>query len=145
MERIKQRARYQTKQAIKKGILKRPETCVCCGRSGSGRIVAHHPDYSKPLEVQWLCDTCHAPLARPARRYKTNTRLTDDNWIYYFWEKDGEGLINHLLRQYYSELLEKCQGSVVDAQRAVINSYYKPETFYVEHSGHHPSKAQKKL
>lgn len=35
----------------------KPEVCERCG--GSGRIVAHHPDYTDPLTVEWLCNSCH--------------------------------------------------------------------------------------
>lgn len=41
--------------AIKKGrLLKQP--CEVCG----GDAEAHHDDYSKPLEVRWLCPLHHA-------------------------------------------------------------------------------------
>ena len=30
-----------------------------CERCGDKNTQAHHPDYSKPLEVIWLCRTCH--------------------------------------------------------------------------------------
>jgi ribosomal protein S27AE len=42
-------------RAIKKGsLLKLP--CVRCGTEKS---VAHHEDYSKFLDVMWLCSPCH--------------------------------------------------------------------------------------
>lgn len=31
-----------------------------CGRCGAEKAHAHHHDYSKPLEVTWLCPGCHA-------------------------------------------------------------------------------------
>ena len=40
-------------------------SCECCeAREG---ITAHHPDYTKPLEVVWLCVDCHKELHRKER------------------------------------------------------------------------------
>lgn len=44
--------------AIKRGRLIRSKACERCGASG-GRIEAHHPDYRKPLAVEFLCVPCH--------------------------------------------------------------------------------------
>ena len=53
-------------EATSKGELMRPDTCSKCGNSGY--IVAHHHDYTKPLDVVWLCLSCdrqlHADLKR---------------------------------------------------------------------------------
>ena len=46
--------------ALQKGILKRPDLCLKCGLKRT--IHAHHEDYSKPLDVVWLCISCHAKL-----------------------------------------------------------------------------------
>lgn len=43
--------------AIKKGVLVKPNRCQKCG--SDKRIEGHHKDYSKPLEVEWLCSRCH--------------------------------------------------------------------------------------
>ena len=43
--------------AIRRGKLIKPDACSRCGKTG--RIHGHHPDYSKPLEVMWLCHGCH--------------------------------------------------------------------------------------
>lgn len=45
------------KDAIEEGHLVRPDQCEDCG--GGGQILGHHDDYSKPLDVRWLCNSCH--------------------------------------------------------------------------------------
>lgn len=50
-------ARDAVNKAIKDGVLIRPEYCELCKMKCP--IHAHHPDYSKQLEVQWLCVGCH--------------------------------------------------------------------------------------
>lgn len=53
----KMRARWAVDRAVARGELIRPDTCPECG--GEERIQAHHADYSKQLEVEWLCYWCH--------------------------------------------------------------------------------------
>ena len=56
--REKQSARCKLNYHLKKGSLIKPSNCEECGYSSS-RIEGHHEDYSKPLEVRWLCTSCH--------------------------------------------------------------------------------------
>lgn len=53
----KARAHNKLNKAIKSGNLIRPSQCSSCGKEC--RPDGHHPDYSKPLEVVWLCRSCH--------------------------------------------------------------------------------------
>lgn len=53
----KMRARNLTSVAIRHGRLIRA-ACETCGKT-TGRIDAHHDDYTKPLSVRWLCRSCH--------------------------------------------------------------------------------------
>ena len=52
-------ARWKVSSAIKAGKLKRGKCTVC---SSSKWIHAHHEDYSKPLEVVWLCPLHHSDV-----------------------------------------------------------------------------------
>lgn len=44
-------------EAVRTGELMVPDACERCGSDGP--LDAHHADYSKPLEVEWLCKPCH--------------------------------------------------------------------------------------
>ena|SRR3990167_4413794 len=57
---VKERAREAVMHALVKGTLIRPDICDACGARDT--IQAHHPDYSKPLEVVWLCVFCHGSI-----------------------------------------------------------------------------------
>jgi DNA-directed RNA polymerase subunit RPC12/RpoP len=56
-ERVKARSKVQ--DAIRRNKLIR-KPCQRCGSKIN--IQAHHPDYSKPLLVVWLCADCHRKL-----------------------------------------------------------------------------------
>ena len=43
--------------AVAAGKIIRPGSCTVCGRKCQPE--GHHPDYSKPLEVIWVCRECH--------------------------------------------------------------------------------------
>ena len=46
--------------ALKKGILVK-QPCFICGEKSE----AHHPDYSRPLDVVWLCSSHHRQAHHP--------------------------------------------------------------------------------
>ncbi len=51
----KMSARWAVKAAIQKGELV-PQPCEICGAEN---VHAHHPDYTRPLDVRWLCPVHH--------------------------------------------------------------------------------------
>jgi len=54
--KLKQKAHQDVNYAIQKGKLVR-QPCERCGTTKN--VVAHHEDYSKPLDVVWLCQHHH--------------------------------------------------------------------------------------
>jgi hypothetical protein len=52
----KRAAHVAVGNALRCGKLKK-QPCVFCG--AVGEVEAHHRDYSKPLDVTWLCRPCH--------------------------------------------------------------------------------------
>lgn len=55
---IKRAARVALGNAVRDGTVKKAPECEVC--SVSGDLNGHHEDYSKPLEVIWVCNACHA-------------------------------------------------------------------------------------
>lgn len=46
--------------ALKVAIIVKPMECSkCLQAKRSYQLMAHHRDYSKPLEIKWLCCSCH--------------------------------------------------------------------------------------
>lgn len=63
-------AHYTLKNAVRSGALLREPCWVC----GSEKTQGHHEDYSQPLKVWWLCQSCHLRLhERRARRQRQST------------------------------------------------------------------------
>lgn len=56
--REKYRAHMKVSEALQRGVLVRPNLCEDCLERVE-RPDAHHDDYSKPLDVRWLCRSCH--------------------------------------------------------------------------------------
>ena len=68
----KDKARSMLNRAVKSGKIHKPLYCSSC--EGDKHLEAHHTDYSKPLEVLWLCRSCHVELHRGLR----NKQITEE-------------------------------------------------------------------
>lgn len=53
----KYHARDAIANAIRAGYIVKPLYCTRCQKDC--RVEAHHSDYSKPLDIEWLCTKCH--------------------------------------------------------------------------------------
>ena len=61
--RLKPGARIKSRKAVKLGELLKGKCEIC----GEKKVDAHHTDYSKPLEVMWLCRPHHAQIHKELR------------------------------------------------------------------------------
>lgn len=58
-------AHSKVQTAINSGKLTRPDSCSKCGKApkrgkdGRATVQAHHEDYDHPLDVTWVCASCH--------------------------------------------------------------------------------------
>lgn len=59
--RYKVLAHYAIRAAIRNGEITKPVYCSSC-KSTILKIQGHHEDYSNPLDVIWLCHSCHVKL-----------------------------------------------------------------------------------
>jgi hypothetical protein len=67
-------AMNQVYRAVRSGRLVKPETCSECGtKTERHRLHAHHENYRKPIDVVWLCASCHGRLSA-AQQWNTPTR-----------------------------------------------------------------------
>jgi ribosomal protein S27AE len=64
VNRQKVNARHAVRYAVRVGKLQRQP----CERCGAARVQAHHDDYTKKLDVRWLCSRCHCVVEQEIRR-----------------------------------------------------------------------------
>ncbi len=60
------------------GYLFKPDKCECCNIP-TQKILAHHHNYNKPLEVIWLCKSCHLKVHYANKEIK-NEIIKIPNW-----------------------------------------------------------------
>lgn len=110
-EKIKagQTARYK----LRVGGIRKGRRCERCNQKK--RLEMHHPDYSRPLCIEWLCRRCHR-VADSERReaarvmrdcpitIKISSQIkTDLEAISRTWANTFEDTINHALIEYVHE------------------------------------------
>jgi hypothetical protein len=62
-------------KAINNGELVRSKKCQICS-SKKGKMDGHHHDYSKPLDVIWVCKECHMLIHAKINRAKRLNEMT---------------------------------------------------------------------
>jgi transposase-like protein len=73
LEDLKRKAHSAVHRAVESGVLVMPRNCEAC--STMKKLHAHHEDYTRPLDVRWLCPRCHKRLhvqwKKAAKRHGT--------------------------------------------------------------------------
>jgi hypothetical protein len=67
---LKRWARQVFSNAVRDGRITKPAACSACEQEvPRRRLHGHHDDYSRPLDVEWLCARCHrqAHLSAPRK------------------------------------------------------------------------------
>lgn len=60
----KNRARGRVRDAVRYGKIIKPMHCQLCSAETPAHLLdGHHADYSRPLDVIWLCRSCHGAEA----------------------------------------------------------------------------------
>ncbi len=73
---IKARARHALHKAVETGRIRKPTRCGGCSKPFESHLLhGHHADYSKPLNVEWLCRACH--LAEHGKTLRLPPGATD--------------------------------------------------------------------
>jgi len=68
-------------RAVLAGKLSKPDTCSLCGNTR--KLVGHHDNYEKPLDVRWVCHECHKRVHReighaiPGKTKKVGWRIPE--------------------------------------------------------------------
>ena len=77
-------ARRKVQCAVNRGKLIRPDKCQRCknesklGKDGRSTIQAHHSDYSKPMDIEWLCAKCHRTETQFLGEKNGASKLTEE-------------------------------------------------------------------
>lgn len=95
-DKLKYVAKNDLNNAIKYGRIQKPRSCSNCNVECSPH--GHHDDYSKPLDVRWLCAKCHTDfhnVVREKQRELEKQGLSD--------LLDVHKLIKHVAKTYWEK------------------------------------------
>lgn len=68
---IEVKARNLLGSAIRSRKIKKPKDCSIC-KKNKKHIIGHHTDYNKPLDVKWVCSSCHKKIRHKKIHFSLN-------------------------------------------------------------------------
>lgn len=74
------KAQHLVQCHVRRGKIIKPEICSICNCEPK-RIEAHHADYSKPLEIIWVCSQCHHNIHKNLKDRVQPDRLNPETSI----------------------------------------------------------------
>ena len=72
---LKKKARYIFSNAIRDGKVNKLPCFIC----GDKIVEGHHPDYSRPLEVVWLCTKHHSQVHKEFWQMERNRKVQHES------------------------------------------------------------------
>lgn len=85
---IKRKARSLLNTALASNKVIKDNFCWWC-LTTKKKVFAHHEDYSKPLDIVWLCGRCH---------YYSRYDWAGPNWTYFPWNKRSTKPDAHMIK-----------------------------------------------
>jgi hypothetical protein len=87
-QKSKRKAQRILLKAIKSGTIIKADECIMPDCDCTENIEGHHHDYSRPLEVLWLCCSCHMTYHRGKTKKAERVRAFVDNYITEHFKQD---------------------------------------------------------
>jgi len=72
---LQKRSHKIVENALLRCDIIRATACEACGKECKPH--AHHDDYNKPLQIRWLCSSCHSVI-HPGNRVPIASRIAHE-------------------------------------------------------------------
>lgn len=93
-DKVRKQAHLDLNNALKYGRMTKPNNCSNCGIECNPH--GHHDDYSKPLDVRWLCVKCHTDFHNTVREKQRDLEKQGLSELF-----DSHKLIKHVAKTYW--------------------------------------------
>ena len=95
LDKLKYQAKNKVNNSLRDGKILKPSNCSNCGVDCNPH--GHHDDYSKALDVRWLCTKCHNDFHDHVREKQRELEKQGLSDLF-----DSHKLIKHVAKTYWS-------------------------------------------